>query len=212
MRPFVGKRLRSAQDDEEIAKRAKQSHEEESGRDERDVSKEYPLFISRQNFCSSIVESSSDYDLSSMESERKPYLDTSRSGSFSYSCASPHSLETHMDLQQGISLLKKSVACITTCCYNSLCLDVPSEASTFEAFAKLLDALSSSCFIFFKGTTVNKKFIEDGLLKPNAGDHHFSNSDASFGYSAEVTASVNSESLVEGWDIVEHPQSQVEDV
>ncbi|THU62933.1 hypothetical protein C4D60_Mb01t10370 [Musa balbisiana] len=31
------------------------------------------------------------------------------------------------------------------------------------------------------------------------------NSDASFDYSAEVTASVNSESLVEGWDIVEHP-------
>ncbi|URD74049.1 hypothetical protein MUK42_15339 [Musa troglodytarum] len=202
-------------------------------------SKEYPLFISRQNFCSSIVESSSDYDLSSMESERKPYLDTSRSGSFSYSCASPHSLETHMDLQQGISLLKKSVACITTCCYNSLCLDVPSEASTFEAFAKLLDALSSSrelqstrsslkmaCSRPAKQAQLNRSVWDENSgvpsssfmgsmqtrVSPNAGDHHFSNSDASFGYSAEVTASVNSESLVEGWDIVEHPQSQVEDV
>ncbi|RZR93847.1 hypothetical protein BHM03_00022431 [Ensete ventricosum] len=54
--------------------------------------------------------------------------------------------------------------------------------------------------------------------QPNARDyHHFLNSDASFVYSAEVTASVKSESLVEGWDIVERPplpspQSQVEDV
>ena len=51
----------------------------------------------------------------------------------------PHSAETHKDLQKGISLLKRSVACV-----NSLCLDVPSDASTFEAFAKLLATLSSS--------------------------------------------------------------------
>ncbi|URD73878.1 hypothetical protein MUK42_35055 [Musa troglodytarum] len=58
----------------------------------------------------------------------------------------------------------------------------------------------------------SSSFMGSMQTRPNAGDHHFSNSDASFGYSAEVTASVNSESLVEGWDIVEHPQSQVEDV
>ncbi|KAJ8493532.1 hypothetical protein OPV22_015253 [Ensete ventricosum] len=205
-------------------------------------SKEYPLFISRQNFCSSIVESSSNYDLSSMESEGKLYLDTtSRSGSFSYSCASPHSLETHVDLQKGISLVKKSVACITTCCYNSLCLDVPSQASTFEAFAKLLAALSSSrelqstrnslkmaCSRPAKQAQQLNRSVWDETsgnlssslttVSPNARDyHHFLNSDASFVYSAEVTASVKSESLVEGWDIVERPplpspQSQVEDV
>ncbi|CAL9173990.1 unnamed protein product [Musa hybrid cultivar] len=190
-------------------------------------SKEYPLFISRQNFCPSIVEeSSSNYDLSSMESERKPYLDTSRSGSFSYSCASPHSLETHMDLQKGISLLKKSVACITTCCYNSLCLDVPSEASTFEAFAKLLAALSSSrelqstrnslkmaCSRPAKqAQQLNRSVWDENSGVPSSSfmgsmqTTVSSNSDASFDYSAEVTASVNSESLVEGWDIVEHPR------
>ncbi|CAL9048612.1 unnamed protein product [Musa banksii] len=199
-------------------------------------SKEYPLFISRQNFCPSIVEeSSSNYDLSSMESERKPYLDTSRSGSFSYSCASPHSLETHMDLQKGISLLKKSVACITTCCYNSLCLDVPSEASTFEAFAKLLVALSSSRELQSTRNSLkmacsrpakqahqlNRSVWDENSRVPSSSfmgsmqTTESSNSDASFDYSTEVTASVNSESLVEGWDIVEHPrlpppQSQVD--
>lgn len=113
-------------------------------------SNEYPLFIPRQNYCSTSGEnswsdrSSSNFGVASMESERKPQLDICRSGSFNYSSASSHSVETHKDLQRGISLLKKSVACITTYCYNSLCLDVPSEASTFEAFARLLSILSSS--------------------------------------------------------------------
>lgn len=79
-----------------------------------------------------------------MESDRRPRLDSSGSSSFNYSLASSHSVQSHKDLQKGISLLKKSVACITAYCYNSLCLDVPSEASTFEAFAKLLATLSSS--------------------------------------------------------------------
>jgi hypothetical protein len=79
-----------------------------------------------------------------MESERKPRLDSSGSSSFNYSSASLHSVETHKDLQKGISLLKKSVACMTAYCFNSLCLDVPSEASTFEAFGKLLAKLSST--------------------------------------------------------------------
>lgn len=111
---------------------------------------EYPLFIPRQNFCSTGGEaswsekSSSNFGVTSMESDRKARLDSSRSSSFNYSSASPHSLETHKELQKGIALLKKSVACITTYCYNILCLDVPAEASTFEAFARLLTTLSSS--------------------------------------------------------------------
>lgn len=82
--------------------------------------------------------------MASIESERKPQLDSLGNSSFNCSSASSHSLETHKELQKGISLLKKSVACITAYCYNSLCLDVPSESSTFEAFAKLLATLSSS--------------------------------------------------------------------
>lgn len=113
-------------------------------------SNEYPLFIPRQNYCTSSGEnswsdrSSSNFGVASIESERKARLDSSGSSSFNYSSASPHSVETHKDLQKGISLLKKSVACITAYCYNTLCLEVPSDASTFEAFAKLLATLSSS--------------------------------------------------------------------
>lgn len=113
-------------------------------------SNEYPLFIPRQNFCSSGGEnswsdkSSSNFGVASVESEKKSFLGAERSGSFNYSFASQHSMETHKDLQKGISLLKKSVACITAYCYNSLGLEVPSEASTFEVFARLLATLTSS--------------------------------------------------------------------
>ena len=113
-------------------------------------SNEYPLFIPRQNYCSTSGEnswsdrSSCNFGVASMESERKPHLESSGSSSFNFSSASLHSVETHKDLQKGISLLKKSVACITAYYFNSLCLDVPSEASTFEAFARLLAKLSSS--------------------------------------------------------------------
>lgn len=108
---------------------------------------EYPLFIPRPTFCnigeaSWSDKSSSNFGVASMESVRKPHLESS--GSFNSSSASPHSIETHRELQKGISLLKKSVACITAYCYNSLCLEVPAEASTFEAFARLLATLSSS--------------------------------------------------------------------
>ncbi|KAJ6405234.1 hypothetical protein OIU84_013245 [Salix udensis] len=113
-------------------------------------SNEYPLFIPRQNYCSTSAEnswtdkSSSNFGVASMESERRLQLDSTRSNSFNYSSVSPHSVETHKDLQKGVSLLKKSVACVTAYCYNLLCLDVPSDMSTFEAFAKLLSTLSSS--------------------------------------------------------------------
>ena len=111
---------------------------------------EYPLFIPRQNSCSTGGETSwsdrnsSNFGVASMVSERKACVDSYGSSSFNYSSASPHSIETHQDLQKGISLLKKSVACVTAYCYNSLCLDVPAEASTFEAFGRLLATLSSS--------------------------------------------------------------------
>nr|XP_009800199.1 PREDICTED: uncharacterized protein LOC104246140 isoform X1 [Nicotiana sylvestris] len=119
-------------------------------------SSEYPLFIPRQNFCSyggeaswynrscSNSGSSSDFGVTSMESDRKPRLDSSSSCSFNCASASLHSIESHKDLQKGIALLKKRVACIIAYCYNTLCLEVPAEASTFETFARLLATLSSS--------------------------------------------------------------------
>ncbi|RWR78445.1 UV radiation resistance protein/autophagy-related protein 14 [Cinnamomum micranthum f. kanehirae] len=213
-------------------------------------SNEYPLFIPRQNSCSTSGEnssfdrSSSNYGVASMESERKLQLGAPGSISFNYSSASPHSVETHKDLQKGISLLKKSVACITAYCYNLLYLDVPSEMSTFEAFAKLLTTLSSSkevrAVLSMKMTNsrsceqvqqlnksvwnVNSAISSSSLVEsahtPRTTQNNcenLSNSAASFLYATEMADTGKSESLAEGWDIVERPTfppppSQAEDI
>ena len=112
-------------------------------------SKVYPLFIPRKIVCtggeeSSLTESgSANFGVDSMDSVKKLSFDSKRSNSFSFSSASSHSMERHQYLQRGISLLKTSVTAITTYYYNALGLDVPSNLSTFEAFAKLLHMLSS---------------------------------------------------------------------
>ncbi|KAK6115453.1 hypothetical protein DH2020_007722 [Rehmannia glutinosa] len=202
-------------------------------------SSEYPLFIPRQNFCSTGGEtswserSSSNFGVASMESERKPRLDSS-GGSFNYSSASPHSIEIHKDLQKGISLLKKSVACITAYCYNSLSLEVPSEASTFEAFARLLATLSSSKEV---RTVLSLRTVSSRSSKPgqrlntsvwnvesaissstlmesahappilrNASDNYFPSFAASYLYANEFSDMGKNENLIEGWDFVEHPK------
>ncbi|CAK7347073.1 unnamed protein product [Dovyalis caffra] len=202
-------------------------------------SNEYPLFIPRQNYCSTSAEnswtdrSSSNFGVASMESERRPPLDSSRSSNFNYSSASPHSVETHKDLQKGISLLKKSVACVTAYCYNSLCLDVPSDASTFEALAKLLATLSSSkevrsvfnlkmaCSRSCKQVqklnksvwNVNSAISSSMLLESahalyltkNTSDNNLPNSATSFLSANEIADVGKNESFIDGWDLVEHP-------
>ncbi|KAK4742074.1 hypothetical protein SAY87_000075 [Trapa incisa] len=215
------------------------------------TSNEYPLFIPRQNYCSTGAEnswtnrSSSNFGIASVESERKPPLDSCRSGSFNYSSASPHSVETHKDLQRGISLLKKSVACITAYCYNSLCLEVPSDATTFEAFAKLLAILSSPkevrsvCSLKMACSrsnqqvqqmnksvwNVNSAIASSSLLETahalpilkSIGCPILPNSEASIPYVTDLSDLLKNESLIDGWDIVEHPPfppppSQTEDI
>ncbi|POO04071.1 UV radiation resistance protein/autophagy-related protein [Trema orientale] len=209
-------------------------------------SNEYPLFIPRQNYCSTSGENSwsdrisSNFGVTSIESERKARLDSS--GSFNYSSASPHSVETHKDLQKGITLLKKSVACITTYCYNSLGLDVPSEASTFEAFAKLLATLSSSkelrsvCSIKSACSRSNKQvqqlnksvwnvnsaissasLLDSAASTKNICENNLPNPATSFLYATDLSDVGKNESLFEGWDLVEHatfppPPSQCEDI
>ncbi|XP_057973373.1 uncharacterized protein LOC131161556 [Malania oleifera] len=214
-------------------------------------SNEYPLFIPRQNYCSTSGEiswsdrSSSNFGVASMESERKARLDSSGNSSFNYFSASPHSVETHKDLQKGISLLKKSVACITGYGYNSLCLDVPPEASTFEAFAKLLTTLSSpkevrSVFsLKMAGSRSGKQvqqlnksvwnvnsaissstLVDSALTLPatrNICHNNLPSSAASYLYATEMSDLGKNESLIEGWDLVEHPTfppppSQNEDI
>ncbi|KAG6506938.1 hypothetical protein ZIOFF_032271 [Zingiber officinale] len=211
-------------------------------------SKEYPLFIPRQNFCSSGGESWSDrsslnFGVASVESERRPHLESSRNSSFNYSLASPHSLENHTDLQKGILLLKKSVACITAYSCNSLGLDIPSEASTFEAFGKLLFILSSSkelqsirnslktassstekqaqqlkrsvWNVSSSGSSSNTLAESEQTITSTVDDDNLQNPDSSFMFAAVMIN--KSESIVEGWNIIEHPTlppppSKTEDV
>uniref|UniRef100_A0A6N2MHN3 UV radiation resistance protein/autophagy-related protein 14 n=1 Tax=Salix viminalis TaxID=40686 RepID=A0A6N2MHN3_SALVM len=201
-------------------------------------SNESSLFIPRQNYCSTSAEnswtdkSSSNFGVASMESERRLQLDSTRSNSFNYSSVSPHSVETHKDLQKGVSLLKKSVACVTAYCYNLLCLDVPSDMSTFEAFAKLLSTLSSSkevrsvfnlkmaCSRSCKQVQklnksvwdVNSAISSSALsesahalqLMKNTSYNNLPNSTASFIFATEISDGKN-ESFIDGWDLVEHP-------
>ncbi|RXH90864.1 hypothetical protein DVH24_006809 [Malus domestica] len=201
-------------------------------------SNEYPLFIPRQNYCSSSGEnswsdksSSNNFGVDSIESVRKPHLDSS-GGSFNYTSASSHTVETHNDLQRGISLLKKSVACITAYCYNSLCLDVPSEVSTFEAFAKLLATLSSSkevhsvfslklaCSrsckqvqqlnksVWNVDSAISSTTLLDSAhamaLTKNLYEKNLPNYSTTFLSSTALSDGKN-ESLIEEWDLVERP-------
>ncbi|KAL5078632.1 hypothetical protein RYX36_007053 [Vicia faba] len=212
-------------------------------------SNEYPLFIHRQYYCSPnggenswSDKSSSNFGVASMESDRRPRLDSSGSSSLNYSLVSSHSVQIYNEIQQGISLLKRSVACITAYCYNSLCSDVPSEASTFEAFAKLLATLSSSKEVqsvfslkMARSRTckqvqqLNKSVwnmnsaISSSTLQESAHyvptsriENYMPSSAASFLYPTD-SSDRKRECLIEGWDIVEHPTlppppSQTEDV
>ncbi|XP_010455279.1 PREDICTED: uncharacterized protein LOC104736892 [Camelina sativa] len=209
-------------------------------------SNEYPLFIPCRNYCSTSVENSwtdknsSNFGVASMESDRKESrLDSTGNNSFKYSAASPHSIESHRDLQKGIALLKKSVACLTAYCYNSLFLEVPPEASTFEAFAKLLATLSSSkevrsvfslkmassrsCkqaqqlnkSIWNVNSVISSSLLESAHLPRNASYNQDQNSGAS--YLSATASSTRKNNDMNGWDLVEHPKyppppSQSEDV
>ncbi|KAK8492288.1 hypothetical protein V6N11_066655 [Hibiscus sabdariffa] len=199
--------------------------------------------IWQRDLLEAMNKSSSHFGVASMESERRPQLDSRNS--FNYSSASPHTVETHKDLQKGISLLKKSVACITSYCYNLLCLDVPTEASTFEAFSKLLATLSStkevrSVFSLKMACSrsgkqpqqlnksvwnVNSPMSSSTLLESahmlpfakNFSDHTLPSLAPSFLFANEMSDNMNNESLIDEWDIVEHPKfppppSETEDV
>ncbi|KAH9295173.1 hypothetical protein KI387_038761, partial [Taxus chinensis] len=112
-------------------------------------SKEHPLFIPLQ-ICSTPSQgnswsekSSSDYGVASMESPGRTYLDSVGSSSFKYGSSSLHSIETHTDPEEGICLLKKSVACVTAYVFNLFSLPSPTRLSTFEGFEKMLTFVCS---------------------------------------------------------------------
>eukprot|EP01018_Ginkgo_biloba_P038059 Gb_22046 [translate_table: standard] len=204
-------------------------------------SKEYPLFIPRQNCCAASEENSlsdrsdSNFGVASMESPRRPPLDSIGSSSFNYGTSSQHSTETHKDLQKGISLLKKSVACVTAYCYNSYSMSARTDMSTFQAFENMLCFLSSNNAWNILSSKEDEsssrrqmqqpiRFIANdpsvaysGIFSSSLEEskhakviEKFGNTDGSshvtsFLYTNEVSDFGRAESLVDGWDIVEHP-------
>uniref|UniRef100_A0A0E0EEP1 J domain-containing protein n=1 Tax=Oryza meridionalis TaxID=40149 RepID=A0A0E0EEP1_9ORYZ len=198
-------------------------------------SKVYPLFIPRKNNCSvgednSWTESGSgNFGVQSVDSDNKSVLDSKRSNSFNFSIASSHSMERHQDLQRGISLLKTSVTAITTYYYNSLGMDVPSNLSTFEAFAKLLHMLSSlkvlrttlqsnvasrsekqgqqlnrSIWKASSAISSNSSLMDsvNTAIMPSSLDNLLLNSNTSFLYSGKPTKHGGvPDNILEGWDM-----------
>lgn len=195
-------------------------------------SNEYPLFIPHQNHCaeSSSSKSSSNFGVSSIESEKKSQLDLLRSSSFNFSRASSHTVENHKDVQRGIALLKKSVACITAYYHHLLCLEFPNNASTFGAFAKLLAALAfpegrppapvkmAASWSHKQGQQLNMSvgnanslassiaLLENShasLSMENLSDSSVRGLAASF-LSTYIPDFVKTETTIEEWDFVEH--------
>lgn len=203
-------------------------------------SKEYPLFIPRQNYSTAGEESSwsdnssIDFGVASMESPRIPYLDSAGSRSFDYGSSSSHSPEVDKDLQKGIHLLKKSVACVTAYCFNSFSIPSPTELSTFEAFEKMLtfmyskDArgklsskeakLSSRRRMRQSNRLVHESSVADsGISSSSLEESKNANVEmklgvrdgpsrmTSFLYTNEMSDMKRAENQFDGWDIVEHP-------
>ncbi|TVU02447.1 hypothetical protein EJB05_52065, partial [Eragrostis curvula] len=197
----------------------------------------YPLFIPRRNVCTGGEENSmtgsgsGNFGVDSVDSVKKPSLDSKRSNSFNFSATSSHSTERHQDLQRGISLLKTSVIAITTYYYNSLGLDVPSNLSTFEAFTKLLHMLSSSKALraalesniasrsaeqaqqlnrsIWKASSAisSDSSIMDSMhtiIMPSSLDNLLLNSNGSFLYTGQAARHGGvPDSIFDGWDLVE---------
>ncbi|KAL2652735.1 hypothetical protein R1flu_020863 [Riccia fluitans] len=115
---------------------------------------EYPLFLPRENGAGAEDlnhtgnNGQSNLNLSFTEGSRSFNREADgdaslvRCSSSSVSGSSP-SREVYKDVQKGIRMLKRSVACINVYGYRLLSLPVPSDLSTFEAFAELLSILTS---------------------------------------------------------------------
>lgn len=203
-------------------------------------SKEHPLFIPRQNYSTTNEESSwsdnssTDFGVASMESPRMHHLDSAGSSSFNYGSISTHSFEADKDLQKGIHLLKKSVACVTAYCLNSFSISSPTELSTFEAFEKMLTFMYSKDARTILSSREAKSRSRRRSWQSNRPVHESSVADSgisscsleerehandemklgvrdgpsrmtSFLYTNEMSDMRRAENQFDGWDIVEHP-------
>eukprot|EP00249_Psilotum_nudum_P017219 c26217_g1_i1 orf=652-1590(+) len=111
-------------------------------------SEEFQLFIPQQS-CgladeNIISEMGTSYvKFSKLESLGKERLDGSSMGGSRHGSCSLTNSEAVKDVQKGLKLLKSSVGCLTAYGFSLLSLPVPSNMSTFEAFAELMALLSA---------------------------------------------------------------------
>eukprot|EP00250_Pteridium_aquilinum_P008733 c1816_g1_i1 orf=342-1739(+) len=109
---------------------------------------EYPLFIAALG--SGLAEEHSFSDrgtsimgFSTIESTGEGRLGDGRASTSRYGSSSMQTLEIHREVQKGIKLLKRSIVCISSYGFNELLPTMPSNMTTFQAFAELLTLLSS---------------------------------------------------------------------
>lgn len=113
------------------------------------ISEEFPLFLPRQNGRGSSEDEGnelsksvgSNLGFSSMESPRIETVESAAS-LVNYG-ASSGARESYPDVQKGIKLLRRSVGCLCAYGFGHLSFSVPSDMAIFDAFAELLNTLSS---------------------------------------------------------------------
>lgn len=109
---------------------------------------EYPLYIP-QHSCTSSEDhifpdkGTSILGFSSTEDPGTGSLEDGNLRSPRYEGDYLQSMETHKEVQKGIKLLKRSVACVSSYGFNLLLSSVPPNMTTFQAFAELMTLLSS---------------------------------------------------------------------
>ncbi|MCO5612030.1 hypothetical protein L7F22_066292 [Adiantum nelumboides] len=109
---------------------------------------EYPLFILASGSSSSDEHSFSDkgtsiMGFSTIESIAEERPEDGCDNSSRYGNSSVQNLEMHTAVQKAIKLLKRSVVCVTSYGFNELLPASPSNMTTFQAFAELMNLLSS---------------------------------------------------------------------
>lgn len=112
-------------------------------------SEEFPLFLPRQGGRRSSGDDLNELSksvgttlgFSSMESLRIDTVESTAS-LVNYGTSSG-TRESYPDVQKGIKLLRRSVGCLCAYSFGQLSLSVPSDMSILDAFAELLNILSS---------------------------------------------------------------------
>ncbi|KAJ7549409.1 hypothetical protein O6H91_07G052700 [Diphasiastrum complanatum] len=187
-------------------------------------SEEYPLFLPQKSSRPTVAEvglenSSSDSGFLSLE--KPSYEESGHRGMSSTASISTRPHEMHKDVQKGIKLLKRSIACVVAYGYDLFSLPVPSNLSTYEAFAELLSLFSSK-----EGRSrVNhlpsaRNSFGDASLEPSRAstsgvqdENPFRGRVSSLHESIYVGGDYEhlegfgkpTESMLDGWDMVEHP-------